>query len=1007
MNIFTGYCSKCLKFLQFYFQIVFAMSNAQRGRPAKKRRGPAPEIAGSEGDAVGFRHLSINSKRTYRKGTSSGSAQSPETAPGDHDLPGSKGRPPLDPEKGPMRESSLQKRRAELSKNWRQKREEERRKDHLSEVRRQAASRRWSKEYEDMEGDEVEQPDKEPSERTAFRIKSEFSDALPSSLKCQMEVLVKVVEDGLLPELSVVDQVRAAQETPGRSLRRYHAKLMEFVEKVKEKYASFSHTLLLSWAQTLIKADRQMFAMNNLCFLNPKDIPQPVLAQLASDQIREDMLSKKWGKLLHNFTITHAVRVCKEVTYWKDHKHGEVAGLAAAIGASHKFVAKVLSAVEKGKESDLYRRQVRKDSLRGSPVMDELVLFLQEERNSRSCPGSTVSVAYGVRRDKYLLCDSKKNLLKLFKQENPLIKFKTSVMLKSWPRNFKTPTSRDRIRNACPVHSNFRRLLQALHLAGVGSNIARSCRAASALAMCDKADKVSLDPLTWSFDCASGQCQECPPLHLHVKEGVDASSTIVFTQWKKGPSGRPSIKTSINSLFQVSMSVSTAMETLQEQSLALKRHIFVAYNQWRAKKLAEENLRCDTLLVVEDYQQNLTVELAETTTSTVFGANVVNIAEFPAVVFYRQEEAEPVQKACITFFSDDLNHDHQQVQAFERRIVEIVKQRTGILFKKIIRFSDGCGAQFKSRFCVADLCQMSGEVLGLDPSQGGKVQAHFFASHEGKSDSDTAGSLEKLRAERILLRNTEMVVTNAAQLVAAIQGSAPPSEDSATAKYSFRIVEEMTALDRVASHLRPEIQVKGIRSLHCFSVQDGILKAKTVSCLTCLEYQEECEDCSSTPPLKTADQVLVALSLPPEEGGVEDPNDPEDEDEDQEGGLLEVEEEESESEEEDSDSEEETDEIEEGCYVWAPFGRRLYPAQVVSLSAIPQNLHRQMTTKRTGQIAVKWIGERDMTGQEVDRFSSVDTVRLKLLGDDAVDHSLARRCPMQYYQALNQALTPS
>ena len=260
------------------------------------------------------------------------------------------------------------------------------------------------------------------------------------------------------------------------------------------------------------------------------------------------------------------------------------------------------------------------------------------------------------------------------------------------------PSSRDRIRNSCPVHSNFRLLQQALHSVGVGTNIARSCRAASALAMCDKEDKVSLDPLTWSFPCATGQCSECPPLPLHVKEGVDMSSTLVFTQWKKGPSGRASIKTPINSLFQVSMSISSAKEALEEQAVVLKRHIFVAYNQWRAKKLAEENLCCDTLMLVEDYQQNITVELAETTTSSVFGANVVNIAEFPAVVFYRQDEAAPVRKACITFFSDDLSHDHQQVQQFERRIVEIVQLRIGLFFKQIIRFTDGCGAQFKSRF---------------------------------------------------------------------------------------------------------------------------------------------------------------------------------------------------------------------------------------------------------------------------------------------------------------------
>ena len=70
------------------------------------------------------------------------------------------------------------------------------------------------------------------------------------------------------------------------------------------------------------------------------------------------------------------------------------------------------------------------------------------------------------------------------------------------------------------------------------------------------------------------------------------------------------------------------MEVLQDQVVSLKHHIYVAYNRWKAKNLAEANLDCHNLMIVEDCQQNLTDELAETTTSTVFGANVVQMAEF-------------------------------------------------------------------------------------------------------------------------------------------------------------------------------------------------------------------------------------------------------------------------------------------------------------------------------------------------------------------------------------------
>ena len=58
-------------------------------------------------------------------------------------------------------------------------------------------------------------------------------------------------------------------------------------------------------------------------------------------------------------------------------------------------------------------------------------------------------------------------------------------------------------------------------------------------------------------------------------------------------------------LFKVALSVSSAMENMQGQVISLKRHIYVAYNQWKENKVAEANLDCHTLMFVEDYQQNL------------------------------------------------------------------------------------------------------------------------------------------------------------------------------------------------------------------------------------------------------------------------------------------------------------------------------------------------------------------------------------------------------------------
>ena len=163
------------------------MSNA-RGRPPKKRRGPDPQLTNSDGDIVGFRHLSVNSKRSYKREDSPGSPQSPDKETADNLPVQTKvGRPPLLPEKGPMRESSLQHRRVELNKEMRLIKQQERMKDQLSEVRRQAVGQRSDRRVRDDDDDdselEVEEDvqDKDPPERTATRIKSDFYGVLPSS----------------------------------------------------------------------------------------------------------------------------------------------------------------------------------------------------------------------------------------------------------------------------------------------------------------------------------------------------------------------------------------------------------------------------------------------------------------------------------------------------------------------------------------------------------------------------------------------------------------------------------------------------------------------------------------------------------------------------------------------------------------------------------------------------------------------------------------------------------
>ena len=98
------------------------------------------------------------------------------------------------------------------------------------------------------------------------------------------------------------------------------------------------------------------------------------------------------------------------------------------------------------------------------------------------------------------------------------------------------------------------------------------------------------------------------------------------------------------------------------------RHIFVATNQWKACKVTAENLGPDAVMMIEDYQQNISLTHQEETTTAHFSVNITQIACFPCIVKFKVEGEEKARKGGIVFLSEDRKHDHQQVAVFEKEV---------------------------------------------------------------------------------------------------------------------------------------------------------------------------------------------------------------------------------------------------------------------------------------------------------------------------------------------------
>ena len=213
-----------------------------------------------------------------------------------------------------------------------------------------------------------------------------------------------------------------------------------------------------------------------------------------------------------------------------------------------------------------------------------------------------------------------------------------------------TPTSRDLQRNACPHHANLRHMLSALHSKNIAKNISKSCRGVAFATMCPSPAADPMDPLTWDPHCAMGECDKCPG--LSVEKGDNIATQVDVHVWRRGIAGVDATgkEKEIFTLFLDVMTVDDAIKSLEKMAVMMKTHILVAYKQWEFNRNIITKLTpLDSLVTVEDYQQNAEIALDESPTETNFGKNKIQLAIYPIHCAFKLTQDGPVQYAAITF----------------------------------------------------------------------------------------------------------------------------------------------------------------------------------------------------------------------------------------------------------------------------------------------------------------------------------------------------------------------
>ena len=206
----------------------------------------------------------------------------------------------------------------------------------------------------------------------------------------------------------------------------------------------------------------------------------------------------------------------------------------------------------------------------------------------------------------------------------------------------------------------------------------------------------------------------------------------------------------IVSLYPHSRNVKEALAMLENMCKQLRKHIYTAHMQWNVHVQARENLNYETFISIEDYQMNMEVMYSENPTSLAYSANKLTVAMCPICIEFKAADGT-IAKGAITFLSEDKEHSHQQIQQFEHRMFEIVCEKLHRPLNHWIRYSDGCGAQFKSGYVVADM------LRATENYQVKSVSFNYFEFHEGKNCSDSIGSIVKCSFTRGMLKSQQAV----------------------------------------------------------------------------------------------------------------------------------------------------------------------------------------------------------------------------------------------------------
>ena len=138
-----------------------------------------------------------------------------------------------------------------------------------------------------------------------------------------------------------------------------------------------------------------------------------------------------------------------------------------------------------------------------------------------------------------------------------------------------------------------------------------------------------------------------------------------------------------------------AVATMKEKLIVLKEHIFVKRIQNGAYNDQKDGLTVDSLLVHVDFAENYRNDQQNEIQSAYFGHQSFSL--FTSCCYYK-DDGNILQQKSIVIITENSDHNRVTSMSSLRKVVEIAENSLGKSFRRLIIWSDGMSAQFRSRF---------------------------------------------------------------------------------------------------------------------------------------------------------------------------------------------------------------------------------------------------------------------------------------------------------------------